>query len=109
MGMFQVKILGSERELLARVTNPSAKDPKGPGASAPRKKVADAPVTRPVYLDDERSRKAWKIAQQIGALKLTLKELEREYAAYSGVHSDPNIDLRQLMFPFAQHTVTVHA
>ena len=78
------------------------------GAAKPRAKSNQpAPVTRPVYINDERSRKAMRIGQQIADLRITIKMLEREYAIYSGVHSDPSIDLRQLQFSFADKYVTV--
>ena len=107
---FKVQIKGSSRELLERARGSSPKQPQVHASRGPRRAGNQpAPVTRPVYLDDERSRKAMKIAGQIAALRLTIKELEREYAQYSGVHSDPNVDLRQLMFPFAQQYITVRA
>jgi len=41
-------------------------------------------------------------------LRNEIKHLEREYAKFSGTHSDPTIDLRQLQFPFAEQYVKVH-
>jgi hypothetical protein len=72
-----------------------------------RSSPKNGPVVRPVHLDDN-TQAAFNIAQQIEDLRQEIRWLEKQYRIVTGMYSDPNVDLKQLMFPFISHLVKVY-
>lgn len=95
-------------KILGEIKNGKVIPPPSTGGNGHVRKPKNGPVTRPVYIADEQSRKAFAIANQIAGLRRQVLALEQEYRKLSGTHSDPSVDLRQLVFPFAVKHFTVH-